>query len=452
MGALIDTKNIDGLYRCNHVKIPIIFINLIGSPLSFIILLVASIRIIISKNKLTYLTNLILVILISEIINTISKMLQLIKYLFDDERDNTDPKFDSPRGIICQIQIATSIYSDISTLLTSLLISLRCYDVIKNKESFLDKGKREIISIIIAIFIPIILSITLLFIDRFITRDNNISYRYDVRDTCSYWCWLQHITSLICFGFYVFFLLIDIYFTCKTNYFLKNEYKKLLEDKNINIDYINKINSNRSNSNSNSMNSPLNEISKDNSSKNDSSEEINKKIINFISKEEKKRIEELRLMRIKCLIYPFVTIIIWGFISLYRFFDDILMIYIDRGNSSENRIEYENDYFDKHFFVQIFYQILLVIHTFLSTIRGILYGFCFIIFEEKIFFNFFRNYFMKPLFIDDNLDEDDDEDKKILSNSNSCISDNKEENEKIDYDSKSDTIEMNSSDYNYNEK
>ena len=59
---------------------------------------------------------------------------------------------------------------------------------------------------------------------------------------------------------------------------------------------------------------------------------------------------------------------------------------------------------------------------------------------------------MKPLFIDDNLDEDDDENKKILSNSNSCISDNKEENEKIDYDSKSDTIEMNSSDYNYNEK
>ena len=79
-------------------------------------------------------------------------------------------------------------------------------------------------------------------------------------------------------------------------------------------------------------------------------------------------------------------------------------------------------------------------------------GFCFIIFEEKIFFNFFRKYFMKPLFIDDNLDEDDDENKKILSNSNSCISDNKEENEKIDYDSKSDTIEMNSSDYNYNEK
>ena len=40
----------------------------------------------------------------------------------------------TPRGIICQLQIVTAIYSDFCSLLGTLLLSLRCYDVINNKK------------------------------------------------------------------------------------------------------------------------------------------------------------------------------------------------------------------------------------------------------------------------------------------------------------------------------
>ena len=121
MGDIIDVVNVENIYRCNHVKKIIIFINLIGSPITFILLLFVIFRIIFAKKQLAFLTKLILLIFASEIINTISKMIQLIKYIFEDQR--SDKSFDcgnTARGIICQIQITTAIYSDFCSLLSTL--------------------------------------------------------------------------------------------------------------------------------------------------------------------------------------------------------------------------------------------------------------------------------------------------------------------------------------------
>ena len=58
---------------------------------------------------------------------SISKLLQLIKYFFDDDRDCKDPSMsmDNARGIICQIQITTSMFSDFCSLLAFTNILMR---------------------------------------------------------------------------------------------------------------------------------------------------------------------------------------------------------------------------------------------------------------------------------------------------------------------------------------
>ena len=173
------------------------------------------------------------------------------------------------------------------SLLTTLLLSLRCYDVIKNKIKFFDRGINAILSILIVILFSIFGAIGFLFIDRG-TLDNSISYRFDVRDRCSYWCWLNHIPSLCCFGLYLILLILNIIYACKTNCLLRSAFKNLLEE---------------------------NE---------NSSETTN------LTKEGNKKIYELNLMRIKCFIYPLVTIIIWTFTTIYRIADDILMNEIDK--------------------------------------------------------------------------------------------------------------------------
>ena len=87
------------------------------------------------KKSLSFLTYIILLIFSAEMMNNISKLLQYFKYAFEDERDNHSFNNDkeTPRGIICQIQIVTSIISDYICLSGTLLLTLRCYQVMKSK-------------------------------------------------------------------------------------------------------------------------------------------------------------------------------------------------------------------------------------------------------------------------------------------------------------------------------
>ena len=448
MGDIIDIEKVDEIYRCNKVKLAVIWISLIFTPISFLFLLSCIIRMFQVKKKLSFFTILILVIFFSEIMNSISKLLQPLKYAFKDERDikdSTDIGMDNARGIICQIQIVASIFSDYCSLLTTLLLSLRCYDVIKNKKRFFDKGNNGILSIIFVICLSAILAIGFLFFDRILSLK---SYRFDVRDRCSYWCWLEHLPSDICFIVYWIILILNIIFTFKTNSYLKKEYKKLIEE-------------NQSlSSSSDKMSAPLIDIRKDNNSKNKSKEYNINMNYNNLTKEEKIRIEEIKYMKLKCLVYPFITIIIWLFAAIYRVFDSIIMWPFDHNSSIDGNIEIEKDYFNNHCFIQFLVQFFLVIHTLLSSIRGIIYGFSFIIFEENIFYNFFGRFFKNKNLFENN----EESEKRIIRNTNDSSSMNEdsenksrnekeEESDKEDFNNnnKSENIEMNTSDYQYKE-
>ena len=278
------------------------------------------------------------------------------------------------------------------------------------------------------------MSIGLLFLDR---KNAGIAYRFDVRDRCTYWCWLEHFSSMICYGLYFILLILNIIFACINVHKLRRGYKGILKESEIS-------------SEKNSMSTPLNDMPKDNNnSKNNSNQLISKKKYINLTKEEKKRIEELKLMRAKCLVYPIITIIIWGLVTTYRIVDTIIMWEYDVGEYTQKKEQDEQKFFDDHKFLHFLVQFFLILHTILSSIRGILYIFSFIIFEEKLFFNFFRKFWVKCCFKDIDLEIEVEEISKSSSSLKDCDDQNSKENsEELSHSN----IEMNNSDFCYNEK
>ena len=410
MGSLIDMERSDLIYRCNYVKRSIVWINLIFPPISLAFLIFGVIRMIKIKKRKTFLTNLILIIFFAEILQCISKMLQLVKYCFDDNRNDknyTDKEHENERSIICQIQIVLAIFSDYCSLLATLLLSLRCYDVIKNKIRFFDKKCRGMVSIIAFVALSFILSVMFLIIDRNRTLDN-ISYRFDVRDRCSYWCSLEHVTSLCCLALYWLVLFLNIVFACKTICYLNTGYKRLVEESGYIPEKVNDITTPLNKSNPKENNNNNGEDSETYES------ESGSKIVN-LTKEEKKRIEDLRLMKMKCTIYPIVTICYWTFAATYRICDDIFMREFDEGDKPYETEDKEKNFFIEHYIFQKVVQTFFFIYTFLSSIRGIIYGLSFLVFEEKIFFNFFKTILKKC----SKKKEPEEEENRLIRNTNS---------------------------------
>ena len=121
------------------------------------------------------------------------------------------------------------------------------------------------------------------------------------------------------------------------------------------------------------------------------------------------RIKELTLIKIKVLIYPWITIIIWALLMIYRLLDDIGMANIDNLDTQGGNDEV--DYLEKKPELLIALEIFLILHTLISSIRGIIYSLTFITFEEKTFWNWFRNCVncCKFLNLNDSLEEQNGE-------------------------------------------
>lgn len=167
---------------------------------------------------------------------------------------------------------------------------------------------------------------------------------------------------------------------------------------------------------------------------------------------QKKRLKEFKIMRIKCLIYPYVTIIIWLIIATYRIVDDSLFYEIDQYDDTQKSIDKEKEILGDNIFLNNIVEIFLVFHTFLSTLRGIFYGLSFIIFEEKIFFNFFKKFY-KKCFKDEYSEENEDDVHEIQRNTNNFSVENDYENKEKEEedDSKNENVELNTSEYQYDE-
>ena len=354
MGVLYDVENIDNNPRCKDIKGFVIIMNIVGAIISIIFLLFILIRVSISNKENSFLTQIILFIFSSEIMNSFSKLLQLFKYAYDDTRMNNDINdVETPRGIICQIQIVTSIIADVCNLLGTLLFSYRSYEIIRGERKIFDRKIEQILSFIIIILTSIIYSITFLFFDKILTKDS-ITYKFDLRDRCSYWCWLGHIASLCCQGFYLFPLIINIFYEVKIYKCLKKSFSQI-------------------------------------SGKNDNDDQ------NYLDLEydDRLRLKEIEIMKVKVLMYPLIIIIIWFLLIFYRLIDDIAMYTIDNANDRYMGENSEVEYFNNNPGLRVIFEIAFVFHTIISSLRGVFYGMTFIIFEEKYFGNFFRNFILK---------------------------------------------------------
>ena len=175
-------------------------------------------------------------------------------------------------------------------------------------------------------------------------------------------------------------------------------------------------------------------------------------------------------MRVKSKIYPIITILIWILAALYRFSDDFMMREVDSKDSREESKGTEEEYFKNNEGIRIFEEFILVMHTLLSSFRGIAYGLCFIIFEEKKFKALFGKYCNKFCLCLCCIKDDEDLDDSIETENNSGLKSDspskgplytsigKESNEeeqnlmmKINEDEIQRNNEMNNSNYNFND-
>ena len=367
MGDIIDLEKIDEEHnlRCQHAKLGVIIVNFIGVPSSLIILIFCIIRMFWTKKRFSFLTKVIILLFSFEITNCISKLLQLFKYSFEDSRTFPDPNnIETPRGIICQIQIVLSIISDYGCLLGTLLLSLRCYGVIKNKIRFLDFKKWQNLSLIAIIFISSAFALLFWGLDKDDTK-YSIGFKYDRRDRCNYWCWLGHYYSRICYAIYLLLLIVNIIIFSLTTAYFRNSYKNLVEKCVVTRDEPNL-------SNNIIDNIDYTEETKEN---------------RYISPDDKKRLKELQIMHVKCFIYPIISIIIWFLSFIYRIIDDTVLYNVDNGIDGHSN---DFDILSKNRNLQRFIEASLIFHTILSSFRGIFYGYAFAIFEDKAFSNNFK--------------------------------------------------------------
>ena len=445
MGDIIDLEKIDEEHnlRCQHAKLGVIIVNFIGVPSSLIILIFCIIRMFWTKKRFSFLTKVIILLFSFEITNCISKLLQLFKYSFEDSRTFPDPNIiETPRGIICQIQIVLSIISDYGCLLGTLLLSLRCYGVIKNKIRFLDFKKWQNLSLIAIIFISSAFSLLFWGLDKDDTK-YSIGFKYDRRDRCNYWCWLGHYYSRICYAIYLLLLIVNIIIFSLTTAYFRNSYKNLVEKCVVTRDEPNL-------SNNIGDNIDYTEETKEN---------------RYISPDDKKRLKELQIMHVKCFIYPIISIIIWFLSFIYRIIDDTVLYNVDNGIDGHSN---DFDILSKNRNLQRFIEASLIFHTILSSFRGIFYGYAFAIFEDKAFSNNFKETLYKiskkcccfcPYYNLDVLrvEGEDEEDTLINTSANS------ETNQKDNYEEtkfrksnvsdygRNNTTDLNTSDYRYND-
>ena len=260
------------------------------------------------------------------------------------------------RTIIQPIQILLSIYADYCFLICTFLLSLKCYDTLKYKNKYFPNGKKIKKKLIIfTVLISISAGVIFLIIDLFTNHKNDI---YTTKHSCNDWNWLRHVTSEICCCCFYWILLIgNIVLFVKIIKFLNLKKKELYEEDE-------QIEPNVKNVGSEDNKEKENEDNNEEDNKKLNPHKVKKANINLA------RINGLKLIKIKCTIYPVVSVIIWVIATTYILLDVILLNSNNNGGLTE--------------------EILLIIYTFFASTRGLFYGISLILLEEKIFWNFFR--------------------------------------------------------------
>ena len=181
--------------------------------------------------KLNIVKHLILQILISEIIDGVDILLVIIE---DAQWPRTFENYFTRRGI-CFTQIFLSIFVCLWTLISSLFISIRIYDITKNNTIFKKKLMKNI-HYYVALFSFLISSCfwvgQILFQAK--QLEYSLDYLYQVSRTHRHFrhmhCWFEKDTNYVIFSIVLLLIGFSIFFSIKGILVLKNIKNKITEE------------------------------------------------------------------------------------------------------------------------------------------------------------------------------------------------------------------------------
>ena len=167
----------------------------IGGFFSIILLVVIFIQQF-SINKNDIIKNCLIIIVISEIINSIHK---LINFLKNDNNKET----------ICKIQKGIGTFSDICTPFLSLIIARELYCLTKNNEFSSFGLSSSYIIYIIGLFIPLIITIIFYLIDYNLLSNS-------IKININYPCNINEPLLFYLYGVFWIFIILSLYFSIST--------------------------------------------------------------------------------------------------------------------------------------------------------------------------------------------------------------------------------------------
>ena len=128
-------NNTPELINWREIQFSTQIINITGSSFSLLGLILVLCIIKTKKNMNIFMNELFLYIIISEMINCFSKILEFFKFILIIQF-----------RYVAYVQLILSLFSDFCTLLTSLVISFKLHDSLKNQSFYFKKKKIKKIS------------------------------------------------------------------------------------------------------------------------------------------------------------------------------------------------------------------------------------------------------------------------------------------------------------------
>lgn len=320
------------------IKFSTQIINITGSSFSLIGLVLVLCIIKTKKNIKIFMNEMLLYIIISEMLNCFSKILEFFKFIQIIHFE-----------FVSYVQLILSLYSDFCTLITSLVISFKLYDSLKKQSFYFKKKKIKKITRFICFGLPFIFSILIFYLDTFVIKSYKESKYF-------YWVWVAPILSIIIYLLFFLIIFFIVYISFLTISFLKEKQKEIIEQ-NTNSDEDEDGKENKDTQEKETKDTPKEEENKNvNTDKGET-----KKVSTVHGFNESLISEKINKILKKIYKYPLVTSVLWILLGTYRVTESIYLL--------------------RHKNYDIVVYILMILHSFISSFRGVINFIVFFIFQ-----------------------------------------------------------------------
>ena len=282
----------------------------------------------ISKHRIkkSIMTTSLFIITISEIINCISKLLNIL-------RQSIKPKNEQEYTywFIGQVQILFSLFSDSCTIISSFILTLKIYKTtLRHGLNFFNSKNIFIKILLFSLLTPLFFSLTILFLNIYLyggtAEESESEYKI--------WAWINCRLSLLVYSIVWIFIISIMILIGKTISYLNKRKKELLQEEEDDDDEDN--------------------VTKESSESSILSEKINETVN-------------------KLYYFPIVTCVIWILLSIDRIPDDI----INLGMKGKKYVYQGNWLYVKY--------ATIFLHNVVGSARGIIYCVTFFRVDSKLF-------------------------------------------------------------------